>query len=508
MIPFTLTLKNYRCFPDSQPLTIEIGPGFTAFTGPNNSGKSSLLKFFFEMRTLFHQLSSHGVENFVANGAVQVGPIKIEDSSEIFHNQNTRPISLAFDLGPLEHELNRVILTTVRDANWNWKADGFLGGADRDILVSRISGDGRLFRKGQERPNFPSGALKEICKALADCYYIGPFRNAISEAQGAYYDLAIGTDFIATWDNWKTGVIRANNEAIQLITEDIAHIFGFKKLEINASPDKKALQVIVNSKPYRLRELGAGLAQFIIVFGNVAIRKPSFLLIDEPELNLHPSLQADFLTSLAAYTTHGVIFATHSVGLARTIADRIYTFQNKGEFAIVKPFDQTPNYAEFLGEMSFSSFKELGFDKLLLVEGVTEVKAVQQFLRLLRKDHEIVVIPLGGSQFIAPGREQELYELTQICGNISVLIDSERTHEGEALSPERTSFVKDCQKLGFKTHTTQRRAFENYLTETAIKRAKDDNYKALGQYNSLKTAEFRVHPESWCLTLFIHKGCT
>src|SRR2546428_7327540 len=44
-----------------------------------------------------------------------------------------------------------------------------------------------------------------------------------------------------------------------------------------------------------------------------------------------------------------------------------------------------------VGEMSFSSFKEMGFDTILLVEGVTEVKAIQQFLRALKKDHQVVV---------------------------------------------------------------------------------------------------------------------
>src|SRR6185295_7592740 len=142
-------------------------------------------------------------------------------------------------------------------------------------------------------------------------------------------------------------------------------IFDFIRFEINATPDKKALQVIIDGKPYRLRELGAGLAQFIIVFGNVANRKPALLLIDEPELNLHPSLQIDFLTSLAAYTEYGVVFASHSVGLARAVSDRIYTFQKIGDSGTVKLFEQTPNFAEFIGEMSFSSFKEIGCDRML-----------------------------------------------------------------------------------------------------------------------------------------------
>ena len=53
-----LTLKNYRCFSDENPVCISIRNGFTALVGVNNSGKSSLLRFFYEFRDLLAQLST------------------------------------------------------------------------------------------------------------------------------------------------------------------------------------------------------------------------------------------------------------------------------------------------------------------------------------------------------------------------------------------------------------------------------------------------------------------
>src|SRR6266852_3340554 len=52
-----ITLKNYRCFSQSDPVRLSIRPGLTAFLGINNSGKSSLLRLFFELRNLFGFLS-------------------------------------------------------------------------------------------------------------------------------------------------------------------------------------------------------------------------------------------------------------------------------------------------------------------------------------------------------------------------------------------------------------------------------------------------------------------
>src|SRR5204863_9759085 len=98
----------------------------------------------------------------------------------------------------------------------------------------------------------------------------------------------------------KTGPIKQSGEAIYALTTDIKHIFGFNDLEINASSDERTLQIFIDGKSFKLSELGSGIAQFILVLANAALKQPqpSYILVDEPELSLHPSLQLDFLTTL------------------------------------------------------------------------------------------------------------------------------------------------------------------------------------------------------------------
>src|SRR6266700_8378531 len=140
--------------------------------------------------------------------------------------------------------------------------------------------------------------------------------------------------------------------------------------EINASPDGQMLHLLINGKSYKISELGSGLTQFFLVLASAVIRSstPSYILIDEPEINLHPSLQLDFLTRLTAYANHGILFATHSVGLARASADHIYSVRRSPDGqSEITDYNSTPRLAELLGELSFSGYKELGFDKILLV---------------------------------------------------------------------------------------------------------------------------------------------
>jgi len=249
------------------------------------------------------------------------------------------------------------------------------------------------------------------------------------------------------------------------------------------------LVIVNNKKSYKLPELGSGLTQFILVLGNAAIRNPSYVLIDEPELNLHPSLMLDFLTTLASYADAGVVFATHSIGLARAGADRIYSLRKHGEGdSQVTPYEATPRLSEFLGELSFSGYQELGFEKILLVEGATDVKTIQQFLRHYGVDHEIVLLPLGGGSLINATAGGQLEEIKRICSNISALIDSERIVSGEQLSADRAGFVAACHDAHINCHVLDRRAIENYFPDQAIKRAKGNAYSALQPFQLLKTA--------------------
>jgi ABC-type Mn2+/Zn2+ transport system ATPase subunit len=493
---FRITLRNYRSFDDTAPVTIEVGPGFTALVGPNNAGKSSFLKFFFEARPLFTKIAFVGeglAQLFGEHGLYHVDFQGVDAYAEVYTNRNSRSLSIEiefFNAG--EEQISRIVLQREREYVEAWLPRVFIGPEQKEVRLQVVDNSKPMVVEADG--SLSPIDLMPLYRATGWIHrmvYVGPYRNASSEGGGKYYDLDVGTSFIERWDEWKTGKSRETSGRIQRVTEDIARIFGFRRFEISAAENRTVLQVIIDGKPYRLRELGAGLAQFIMVLANVAIKEPSFLLIDEPELNLHPSLQVDFLTTAASYAKEGVIFATHSIGLARTTAERIYSFQKPQNSTLVRPFEQTLNFAEFMGEMSFSAFRELGHDTILLVEGVTEVRAVQQFLRLLKVDHRIALLPLGGAQFIRGGVELELAELQRLTQHVAVLIDSEKDGPEAELGADRRAFVESCTKLGFQVHVTDFRAFENYLPEAAIQEVKSSKYRALLPYERLKDVPFQ-----------------
>jgi hypothetical protein len=204
---------------------------------------------------------------------------------------------------------------------------------------------------------------------------------------------------------------------------------------------------------------------------------------------LHPSLQLDFLTTITSYAGEGVFFATHNIGLARSAADRIYAVRKiKLGDSTVTLYEKTPRLSEFLGELSYSNYRALGFEKVLLVEGPTEVKTIQQFLRLWKKDNKIVLAPMGGDSLINRNSEAELAELTRISDNITALIDSELNEVGDQISANRQDFIEVCKGLNIHCHVLKRRAMENYFTDQAVKSAIGPKHSALGNFERLKDA--------------------
>jgi hypothetical protein len=139
--------------------------------------------------------------------------------------------------------------------------------------------------------------------------------------------------------------------------------------------------------------------------------------------------------------------------------------------------------------MGSTSYRELGYSGILLVEGGTDIKLAHELLRKFGKDHHFVVLSLGGGQLIRDSVDTELEEIKRISDNIVALIDSEKTAAETPLGPDREAFVNLCNRIGICCHVLERRAIENYFTGRAVQYVFGDKYRGLEPYEALKDLE-------------------
>lgn len=510
-----LTLRNFRCFDWGNPAVLEFGDGFTAFVGSNNSGKSAALKAVYELRSMFPYCiqTLHPGNQFKINCQPQgvsdrvelandSDPTRFQFTVEIY--EETRPPSntelFAIEMC-MEYDVELQSLSTK-----SFKA--------MDHTGNIVSFDEHSLKQVQATPvitryiyqngllDISFSKLQDFLTDLQQSKYFPAFRNAINSGGGTYYDLPIGSALVSTWDQWKAGSLRAHKIAISQVEKEIASLLSFDTLQINADQSSATLDVIIDGRPQKLYEVGAGVAQLIIVLAAALTSKPPYILIDEPELNLHPALQINFLTTLASYATKGLLYSTHSISLARSTAQRIYAVKKiKNGASQMHPFsDNAINFGGWLGELSYSSRIELGCEGLLLVEGSTDVLFFQEFLRKIGKDQKYVLMQLGGSSLIRGGVTPHLSELSRIIdpSKIHIFIDSEKDSADTPLACDRVAFVADCKSIGLDVHVSQRKATENYFERNGIQKVLGKEYEPLEPYQKLKNCSKPWHKsDNW-----------
>ena len=350
---------------------------------------------------------------------------------------------------------------------------------------------GKELRLPGDKVTFDFTLIFSFLRMLDNSFYIGPFRNALNlGTQGPYFDIHVGRQFIDIWAGRQTNESIQSSNKVSMIEDGLAKLFDLTSLSIIPNQDHSDFLLKINGRNTLLSTMGSGFTQFLLLLGNVAFQEPSFILIDEPELNLHPALQMEFLTTLGEYAKDNLVFfSTHNVGLARSVAEFIYCLRvNPEGFCEVGNFEGTKNLVEFLGELSYSNCPTLSFKKVLLVEGPSDIKVIRHFVRLHGKDQDVFLMHLqGGSQINGkPHTEAQLSEMKTRVGDVSVIIDSEKNSSASELDLGRKAFVDLCRKTGIECLVLKRRAIENYLPDEAIQKVFGPKYKGLEPYEKLE----------------------
>jgi hypothetical protein len=265
MHPLRLTLKNYRCFADEAPLTIELREGFTALVGPNNSGKSTVLRFVHEMRQLWKYLAGSGsplVEAFRGN-SFGINYRDVVDPEELFCNANARDLTFAIELLEVKQEIASemtlpilgVMGRAARQEPNLWQIT-LLDGHQPSLLAHTIQpiARGSIRVRSDSLLSGMAGNLISRHSRKRQRIYLPVFSFRRSGTQStrvlaSTMGWTVGSSFVDQWRNWKTGLVKVQARAIEQVTEDIRSVFEFDSLEINASDQHKTLAISIDRLP-------------------------------------------------------------------------------------------------------------------------------------------------------------------------------------------------------------------------------------------------------------------
>ena len=480
-----IEIANYRCFGDDPPAKFTLRPGTSALLGLNNSGKSTLLRALATLsRSLTPAFEASTVTSMVAGQQHIAGfSLYAESWHQAYRRDTTNPTWMSVRSGGVGIELRQ-------------SATGFqtsiLRGKTRFEVGPNTAGAaefGRLLNISSESVSAVAAPLRGMC-------YIPALRSAQSTSGGQLWGFPSGAGLINQWHSLTTGedLVR---DRVYSVTDDIAAAIGEQVSDVFANTERNELLVRIDGRSFGISELGSGISDVVSCLVGAYILKPAWILIDEPESHLHPKVQQRFVETLSRYATHGLVLATHSVGLARAVADQMYWVERTGDTSTVRSFTPEMPLVQAAGELGWSALREVGYGALLLVEGATDVPVAHQFLRMYGLAGHVYVMHLGGGAMASESTLAELPQLKALAPKVYAILDSETPHQGAACAPERSKF-----KSAFDAHfppenclLTERRAIENYFPQHALTSELGNGPQTLGPYEGRKGSS-RAWPKS------------
>lgn len=499
-----IQVKNYRCFSDANPLTIDLSNPITALLGPNNSGKTAALRFFWEMGRTLAQAPNAIVGRDDGNGprAIFGNSIRpLSDAHSVLTELNDRPMEV--DLWQLTTEFPRDIFgdlmtndvraihIRVRIERIGLQPEVFLVHEGKEVVVNPNDFDvhshqlGNLFIHKIHQYQYFLDHTNSLY-GLDQPTFVPAVRSFGNFQLPETHELMLGQQVIAQWVAQKQANQSAARKSAAALEAEIARIFGYEQIEITANQANDDFIIKINNdKSYLMKDMGNGLSHFVSLLSNIPVRGNPLILIDEPEIGIHASLQVELMNLLAKYANGPILFATHSIGLARSVADEILSFSMTDGVSKAVPFQRSPSHLETLGEMSFSSWREIGCDGVLFVEGPSEIKVFSEWLRILGLHQRWAILSLGGSETIHATGVDAIKQVLSIHHKVAVIIDSERTGEEAQHEPKREAFEAACLAASIPCHLTERRATENYFTQNAISQAIGKDARALEPFEKL-----------------------
>lgn len=352
----SIKIKGFRGFAEEQELKLskpngEKGSGLTVIVGPNNGGKSTIIESFKVMSSGNHISFTEGQRNKAAGYVVE--------------------IVLSFDDGSIHS------LKTILAGGHKAKRNPWLEGKNYD-------------------PYNPSITV------LSSRRFFNPYSKEASRGNGSL--LAARPDYIALRARGQP--IDADDNKLFKIIESPEHSAEFNNfLEQILGYELKWAVDLSNTREYYVKinnthdsdGLGEGLVSLLFIVAALLNSSPDKLLvIDEPELSLHPQLQRNLLDIILEKSKESqIMYATHSPEmvsidailnggtLARVVnqgnGSKIYQLNEESRDCLRK-FEGDLFNPHVFGYDARSCFFE--DDKLVVVEGQEDVI----FLRKALKD--------------------------------------------------------------------------------------------------------------------------
>jgi len=489
-------LRDFRAFREA---SLDIAPkGLNLVTGPNNSGKSSLLSAFDVIAgvdtaaDLRHSLGERArvwgrFRLSVAERSALLGPTpdlaQLLDQGAAewleweFADNDNRMLAVAIRLNWTSNQLIDIASCEFSGNSWNLQA------------ISNPLSTGRFELAGLGGGSISGGPVPDPLINLASIPVLQPIGTVLPDWRESFFHfrplrqstgresrtseilpilrsdgtnlpavlLHMFTNYPSTWQNLKellTGIVPdvgdlmtpINNNSFQVV---FGH--GYSDHADSSSADSG-----LEYYRHNLKDLGTGVEQILMILVVGLTQTATTVLIEEPETGLHPGAQRALLSLLQGWSKSRLFFAaTHSSTMLdwSSPADTaIYAVKRSPMESKVETVELTSDLADVLWELGVRLSDVLSAERILIHEGPTDGDILTTWFPVLLRDPRIVMIPGGGG---ANARHADLVaswiQSADGLGNRKLLYIRDRDEIGgsilEKLEASPNVYVLSCREI-------------------------------------------------------------
>jgi predicted ATPase len=511
---YSIKIRNYLGAGDP-PVELEFNGDSGLLCGPNNSGKSTILKALAALKQIAHDLLSGS--SFGVQAGWRAEPLATAD---VFHwGTGSFELGATFlvphGLFGVSNALSALGMQAADSMQVRFEValtaqrKSLLGIWFKDHKVFDPKGNTGAFRRqdgwlvAERRLSDVLSPILDLPKLLAARVWYFPSLRSIGTGNVSDLDRLAAGAGIPDWvrmarnpDAYKSEQRRAAN-LLQEFEAEFATFAGFGKLELMVRESGSEINAQIDDHLRPLSNLGSGIGETLLILlcakiaysGSVA-RDLDVLLLEEPELHLHPALQRKLLEQLSQYGVQ-VIATTHSPTVVNWFArnqKRVFRTELVGELPSkavrARPAKGLAELRELIESIGLSPADVLLADKVLLVEGTNDVPVFKAWLSKAPsyRGQNVAVLSLGGSD--AAGANFDPNQWTSLHPRIRAILDSERKSAEEDPSAQRQQMKHRLGASGIHCHLTEWRSIESYFTPRALKQVYGDCPADLDQFGA------------------------
>jgi putative ATP-dependent endonuclease of OLD family len=259
-------------------------------------------------------------------------------------------------------------------------------------------------------------------------------------------------------------VRRGGPEKLRAIQETVQALLGVEidafRSETTKSSDDPEAELDVDQ--FLVQVNGAGIREALRLILDYEFGRPNILLVEEPEIHLHPALETSMMRYLKTIGQESQIFiTTHSTNFLDTAEMRnVYLASRNGSTSVnlINIGDAEHSIPRELGIRLSSLFM---FDRLIFVEGPSDEGVIREWASILKinlAQASVGFVPMGGVRNLAHFATQATINF--LCKRrVSILFILDRDER------EETEIERLAEQLGNKARLAvlKKREIENYL---------------------------------------------